>query len=358
MQGVEALEARLSRLRESEAFRRYRYVRDVVLRLRDLEVHSDGEMSRPSEYWREELANFDYMLDASPLIIEKLRHHCYHITGLRVYDYRSHRDDARAKFEAKLEALKALDNTGVLVPEPRILGGFGFEIDGHLFNIDTLKFYEVLIALDRGAVLQQFRRSSTRGVVWEIGAGWGGFAYQFKTLCPNVTYIITDFPELFLFSAVYLMTAFPDARFRFADNVADGNLFEDWQASDFIFVPHTQLAGFTPPQLALTINMVSFQEMTTQQVDGYIRQAHELYCPTLYSLNRDRSPYNVELTSVREILTRYYWPHEIPVLPVGYTQMLDKAKDLKKRLKEASKVGGAKEDLGYKHIIGTRRIRV
>ena len=73
----------------------------------------------------------------------------------------------------------------------------------------------MLIALEKGAVLQEFRGNAERRLVWEIGAGWGGFPYQFKSLCPNVTYVISDFPELFLFSATYLMTAFPGAKVAF-----------------------------------------------------------------------------------------------------------------------------------------------
>ena len=33
-----------------------------------------------------------------PLVVEKLRHHTYHLTGLRVYDYRTHKDQAKAAF--------------------------------------------------------------------------------------------------------------------------------------------------------------------------------------------------------------------------------------------------------------------
>ena len=100
------------------------------------------------------------------------------------------------------------------MPESPALGGFGYDIDGRLFNVDTLKFYEVLIGMERGGVLAALRERE-RPVVCEIGAGWGGFAYQFKTLFPRSTYVIVDFPELFLFSATYLATVFPDARLAF-----------------------------------------------------------------------------------------------------------------------------------------------
>jgi hypothetical protein len=282
------------------------------------------------------------MLDASPLVIEKLRHHTYHVTGLRVYDYRTHRDKAREQFAQKLQALRALGPADLLVPEWRELGGFGFEIDGQLYNIDTLKFFEVLLALDKGAVLAEFRGNADRRLVWEIGAGWGGFPYQFKTLCPNVTYLITDLPELFLFSATYLMTAFPHAKVAFWGEQPAETLFATWRDYDFIFTPNTALAELRPERMDLAINMVSFQEMTDEQVAGYVARAHALECPFLYSLNRDKGSYNRELESVGAILSRFYWPREIPMLPVAYTKMLGEAP--------------SKND--YTHLLGWRRVKV
>jgi hypothetical protein len=334
------LQERVEALRGSPAFRNYEIVRQRVLEMR-AQISADADC-RPSAYWTEELSNFEYMLDASPIIIDKLRHHTFHLTGLRVYDYRTHRDKARVKFVEKLRALQALAEPDLLVPEWRRLGGFGFEIDGQLFNIDTLKFFEVLIALDKGAVLQEFRGNADRRLVWEIGAGWGGFPYQFKSICPNVTYVISDFPELFLFSATYLMTAFPDAKVGFWGEESADRLFERWRDLDFIFVPNTALEDMRPPRLDLTVNMVSFQEMTQAQVAGYVARAHTLDSPFLYSLNRDRSAYNPEIENVSEIVSRYYWPREIAVLPVPYQKML----------------GDTPSTTDYKHVIGWRRVKV
>src|SRR4029434_4088212 len=290
------LEERIAALRAAPAFRNYTYARDRVLEMR-AQVAAAPEY-RPSVYWEEELAAFEYMLDASPLVIEKLRQHTHWITGLRAYDYRSQKTRAKAKFAEKLKALLEVGGPDLLVPEWPALGGFGFEIDGGLFNIDTLKFFEVLVALEKGAVLQEFRGNADRRLVWEIGAGWGGFPYQCKSLCPNVTYVISDFPELFLFSSTYLMTAFPDARVAFwAEDLPD-RLFDRWRNLDFIFLPNASLGELRPERLDLTINMVSFQEMTDAQVDAYVARAYALKCPFVYSLNRDKSAYNREISSV------------------------------------------------------------
>ena len=55
-----------------------------------------------------------------------------------------------------------------------------------------------------------------------------------------------------------------------------------------------------PERLDLTVNMVSFQEMTEAQADAYVAKAHALNCPFVYSLNRDKSAYNPEITSVSD----------------------------------------------------------
>ena len=342
-----AFEARLAELRRSPAYRNYELVRSRVFQMRTLEAQLPHY--KPSAYWEEELTNFEYMLDASPLIIDKLRHHSLHITGIRVYEYRSNRDRFRLQFLEKLAELKRIAPPGLLVPEPKVLGGYGFEVDGELFNIDTLKFNEVLIALDRGAVLDEFRSAGSAGspsaerrLVWEIGAGWGGFPYQFKTVCPNVTYVITDFPELFLYSATYLMTLFPDAKVAFWGEAPTADILARWAEYDFIFMPNTALAELTPPRVDLAVNMVSFQEMTQEQVTTYVQHAHQVNARFLYSLNKEKSTYNRELESVTAIIERFYWPRKIDVLRVPYQKMLD-AKP-------------SADD--YKHIIGWRRVKV
>ena len=68
-----------------------------------------------------------------------------------------------------------------------------------------------------------------------------------------------------------------------------------WRDADFVFVPNTLAHLMSPLPLDLTVNMVSFQEMTDAQVRRYARLAARAGCPLLYSLNRERSPYNPEL---------------------------------------------------------------
>jgi hypothetical protein len=81
--------------------------------------------------------------------------------------------------------------------------------------------------------MARFSTSSaeTRNAAWSgnSAADGGGFAFQFKTLCPNVTYVISGIPETLLVASVYLMTTFPDARFRFYGERKEGDVWSDWQ---------------------------------------------------------------------------------------------------------------------------------
>jgi glycosyltransferase involved in cell wall biosynthesis len=293
----------------------------------------------PSAYWREELETIDYMIEASPLVINKLRHHAFHITGIRPYDYRSKGDNRREYFEARLEALRELGGDSLLVAESPALGGFGYDIGGRLFNVDTLKFYEVLIGMERGGVLAALRQRE-RPVVCEVGAGWGGFAYQFKTLFPHSTYVIVDFPELFLFSATYLGTVFPDARLAFAGTGDAG----DVSGADFVFVPQALAGRDTIGAPDLLVNMVSFQEMTDAQVRRYADIAASTGCPFIYSFNRERSAYNTELVRVSDALAERYQLTEVPVLQSDYTNAM-------KRMPKPNKVQ-ERSEFNYRHLVG------
>ncbi len=299
----------------------------------------------PSAYWAEELGLIDYVADATPLIVRKLRHHAFWITGLRAYDYRVQDDPKRDLFESRFRALETLGGRDLVVPEPEALGGFGYRIDGGLHNLDTLKFLEVLTGMRLAGVYDTLR-ATARPVIVEIGGGWGGLAYQLKTLIPNALYVIVDLPELFLFSSVYLGALLPHARQVFWG--ADADAATAWQHADVVYVPNTQadvVAGFAPD---VCVNVASFQEMTGAQVDSYAALAARARCPHLYSLNRDRSRYNAELTSVRDVLGRHYSLRDIAVLDTDYTKTMKKP-SRKKRPEDAAP---AEDDLSYRHVVG------
>jgi putative sugar O-methyltransferase len=363
-----AVQARVEEAASSPGFEAYQEVRRQVFAMRDRDQRAAGSVAAPGAYWREELEQFDYMLDAPPLVVTKLRRHCYHLTGLRPYDYRTHKSSSRIARRKK--ALEAAGGRDLVLPEPELLGGFGFQLDGGLYNVDTLKYSEALIALRRAGILDDVRSPGRKPLIWEIGSGWGGFAYQLKTACPGATIVLSDFPEVFLFSATYLMTAFPSARVVFEGSDDDPGA-DSWTDFDFVFVSNARTDAVRPPRLDLTANMVSFQEMTSDQVEAYVSHAAAAGCPVLYSLNRERSLYNPALSGVTAILSRYYEAQEIEVLPESYVaagktgrrrlrkRIWSSASRARARLPLKRDAGGAPPAAAtdYRHLVGRLRAR-
>jgi putative sugar O-methyltransferase len=278
------------------------------------------------------------MWEASPQTIAELRRHCQPLSGVAAADYESQSSPLAPRLKREAGFLRKQSGAELFVHEPPTLHGFGFAEQGALYNEDTVKGFTMLLALQDAAVLQGFRapaHAEGRRVVWEIGGGWGGFAYQFKTVCPDVTYVITAPPDFFLISAVYLMSLFPDARCRFYDGTSDG--WQDgWDRLDFVFVPDSALPSLGAPRLDLTIDAMALQHMTAPRACAHVQRAFELGSSFLYTLLPGVEP--PEPVAVAPI-TRYFWPHPIPE-------------------RRDPKMAGGPEAAAHRHLVGWRRMRV
>lgn len=339
--------SRIEKARHSEMYASYLATRNRILAMVE-DMMKEG--AAPSQYWSQEVAGFEYLFDASPLILERFREHCYHITGIHSYPYRQHHGNKNGSHAQRYIELKAIDKRNLFVPESPVLGGFGYELEGGVANVDTLKFYEVLIGLDKAGLLDSL---SGGGTVIEIGAGWGGFAYQLYKKFNSIRYVIIDLPHTMLFSAIYLSNVFPKANMimhgdaDFERRLVAGDF-------DFAFVPHYAADRYKYPAVKFGVNIASFQEMTADQVSGYAALLSKNHCGAIYSLNRKRSPYNNQLQSVESELSKYYRCEPIHVLDTPYTSIGKKvkAKDKIKQMVKKIKIKTAREDLGYAHLVG------
>jgi putative sugar O-methyltransferase len=289
-------------------------VRDAVAQMRKIPWDAASPQASPSEDWAKKLDQLQYLFDASPAVVEKLRRHCHRSAA------GSEPADAQA-IAGKLAALRTLDAHGLFVPESPLLGGFGEDVDGKLVNTETLKFYECLLAMDRGGALTSLRRGRGRSVVMEIGCGWGVLAYMLKTLFPNSTMILVDFPALFLFSATYLASIFPDAKIAFVTEPGKPPA-DIWVDSDFVFAPPPLLDSLRPPRLDLAINVLSFQDMAPAQVRSYMMALGAFDCPLVYSFNRRLSSDEPGSDDLYGIIGENYWVNEIAMLDVPYTELI------------------------------------
>jgi hypothetical protein len=250
--------------------------------------------------------------DATPDAIAELREHSKAITGVRRSHYRGAKaDGVRASLVRDLERLLEKGQADLLVDEPGVLGGFGFRDFDKTYNEDTLRFFRVTSLLQDAALVRDFRDPERRRTVWEIGGGWGGFAYQFKTLCPNVTYLITGVPDLFLVSAVYLMTLFPNARVRFFDPAQPDAFWEDWHTVDLAFAPEWIVPRMQPPSLDLTLDVMTLERQRRDRIEMHVRRAYELGCRYFFSVGPAGDADAGGALPVKPTVTRWYWPHPV-----------------------------------------------
>ena len=325
--------------RRIDAFEHYVRVRECARQLRAADLAE--EALTPSERrMRSELAP---MWDASPEVVTHLRRHCHAISGVRPADYEAAVPAVQARLEQELMRLLDYGDRGLWVDEPTALGGFGFDDLGKHYNEDTLRFFRVISLLQDAAVLRDFRSSGARRTVWEIGGGWGGFAYHLKSVCPNVTYLITGAPELLLLSAVYVSALWPAPRVRFYDPARPDAFFQDWDQVDFAFAPESVVGTMRLPTPELVVDLMTLERMRQQRIDLHIREAYEAgaryfvsLCPSADAGGGDRSP-------VRNAIERWYWPH--PVSAPKY---------LAKRLAVRS---GRQVAIKHTYFVGWRRLR-
>lgn len=320
---------------------------DIAYRQAWLAVVAMQQSLRPKSLQREvnrKIEKVSALLGETPSSLPRLRKYWPQVSGSR-NDYFTYDDPAeRDRFEHKLRELKRVDRHGVFVSEREELGGTGHRLSLGLTNLETLKHYECLIAMDLGGALARLRRMPQRHVVIDASPGWGGLSYALKTLFPNTTIIICDEPHLFLFSATYLNTVFPASRSTFITDRS--GLLDNWEDHDFVFVPWHLHQTIKPERLDLVVSSSGSCHFSSEQMRSSAELAARYHAPTIYWLQH----FN-QTTSAVEL---YYWLHEIPVLLVPYTELLDgrrqRVRPPPPRIKD--QIAERRQEIGYRHLIG------
>lgn len=325
----------------TDAFECYLHVRERLRTMSRVQPAADTLTEREQQLF----SGLEPLWDATAKEIRDLRACSKSITGVRRSHYKGeHAEGLQRRLERDLERLIEKGDPALLVDEPRAFGGFGFRAFGKTYNEDTLRFFRVISLLQDAALIKDLRRAAPRPTVWEIGGGWGGLAYQFKTLCPDVTYLITGSPNLFLISAVYLMTLFPNASLRFYDPAQPDAFWQDWSQVDFAFAPDGLVPDLRPPGLELTLDLMTLDSMAPARIEQHVRRAHELGCRYFFTVCPENDVDPAIATPVEPIVDRWYWPHPVST-----------AAGLKKRLALGAPRGRA---IARTYRLGWRRLRV
>ncbi len=268
-----------------------------------------GEETDPSVYWSGYCERLQYLTGLDNEHFLRVRDHTWQITG-DVYNrylppleagYRSRLEDAFGKLWDGLP-----DRYRLSEPERT----FGLEIGGSVVNTDLLRFQRLVIALRDEGILDQVGGAGS-GTVVEIGGGYGGFAHQLAACLGEDLdrYVIVDLPEVLLLAAAYLIIhdgvesvhvhdpADPAETIR---QLADG-------PATFVLVPNHRADLIDGRSIDLAVNIASFQEMTSEQVAGYLSTIARNLTGTLVSFNRPfNMEANVEQENLRALLDRHF----------------------------------------------------
>lgn len=126
--------------------------------------------------------------------------------------------------------------------------------------------------------------------VMEIGGGYGALARIFKSMVPDLAYIIVDLPESLFFAYCFLSLNFPNAKIKYVTKKSKADL----DAFDFILVPVQLCESIRGEEFDVVINTGSLQEMPSVTVAfwmGFIQDvvsAKAFYSFNYFLLNKEK----------------------------------------------------------------------
>ena len=272
----------------------------------------------PSPLWEEGISVFRYLMNLSPEDFINIRFHTGLINGDSWVYWHPFPEPNPEEEANKLGYTRMIqdipENLWVgEAPTPHLPRPLGVNYKGHIINSNIVRFQTCISSLYFSGILSWVTQSKERQIIIEIGGGYGGLAHNLKgILKDHVTYIIIDLPEMFLFQGAFLKVNNPEKSiyiynpYSFDKLLFSKNIFN----YDFILIPNYALEKLAfIENIAIFINMQSFQEMTRSQVQEYLNFAAARVTGCIYSDNLDCHPYNKSLTSISDLLGTYFDLH-------------------------------------------------
>ncbi len=279
----------------------------AMLKERQLLENKDETIVSPSNYWSDFCSYFDYLLDLSEESFGKIRLHTYHLTGDNYQTYYFGDPENFMKTSGLIALTKDLPSTYVL-NEPE--GGIGFRLDnGRFVSLDIVRYQRVVSTLYRYGILSELTKDSKqRRLMLEIGGGYGGVAHHLSNICRNTTYILVDLPETLLFAASYLVLHNPEKKIYMYDSSDYTRAIQQGviESYDFVFIPNYKLESLSHLRYDLVLNIASFQEMRTAQVEANLDFILNTCTGVFYSFNRDHQPRNKELSNLSDLFRQRF----------------------------------------------------
>jgi putative sugar O-methyltransferase len=196
-------------------------------------------------------------------------------------------------------------------------------------------------------ILRGFQNAGQLGTVMEIGAGNGNFPSILYHDWPPARIVLVDLPETLAVAIPYLSSLFPKAKMAMPNEIqADGFPAE----YDFAFLTPDQLALIADDSIDLALNCHSFQEMTHQQIEIYIRLVQRVCRDSALFFTANRvekipcgaEPFSVEQNDPPNRAAEYPWTpgNKVLVNEISKLSRLVQLDGVSIRLERISKVAG------------------
>ncbi len=274
-----------------------------MIQYRDTSFGSDST-DMPSPDWSEPMAVFNYLINLSDENFKQIRYHTGWTTGDDISKYWKQYPPFNPEKMANLFGYTFYTED---IPEkyciaeppiPTIPLPIGVEYKGKVINRDLCRYQSVISNLYYMGIIDELSKKE-RSIILEVGAGYGGLAHHLSNILDDKsTYIILDLPEMLLFIGGYLIVNNPIKNIYIYNKESFNAQFlqTDIYNYDIVLLPNYVLEDlYKIKNVDLMLNMESFQEMTSKQVDKYLEFGQSKISGYLYSENVDRHPYNVNM---------------------------------------------------------------
>jgi hypothetical protein len=268
----------------------------------------------PSEIWSNVSEMLSYVLSLDERHLKAIRYHTAYLTGSTdvmrfthsapgFYDPQRYAEEigyvrATNGLPLRLRASEPLDRT--------FLNPAGLVWQGLTLNSDIARYQECITDLFHAGLLGLDKNGepSSPRVILEIGGGYGGLVNQLTgILMPGSTLVVCDLPLMLFYSAVFLYLHHPNKKILFCSRPPAASV--DLKKWDIVLTsPEALSAVFGEAHCDLGINMMSFQEMTEEQIEWYCDFLVSHGASALYSSNKERHPCNEHLGSLTGLFER------------------------------------------------------
>lgn len=241
-----------------------------------------------------------------------IKHHASYLGGLWPHCYAN--QDVNIEHNRDINIYKSITediDPEYHISEPIVDGAdwpFGYMYNDKMINNDTLRYQEAVSNLVRSGVLDELKQIKKRKLFIEIGSGVGGLAIHLQRFVPNTTYVFCDVPYVLFMGGVYTVFNRPDAKIYVynPDTFSPDFFKENYEKYDFMLLPFFVRQALTTVNHQLLINLLSFQEMSSSQIEEYASLARKHCDGFVYSANWSRHPSNKYIgdDTVEEVLGR------------------------------------------------------